>query len=336
VVRLNWRRGLALSLSLSILAALALVLTTFEPETIQNLGLLEPRFLVLALLMFLAAISVEGRRISLVANAMGAETSWFQGCQYYLTISFAQLVTPMGMGELPALTYLYNRAGLRLGGALAAAIVRSFITKLVFLCGVLWLWFFSGGTVQFGPVTGELFNGVALVFTLTTVFNAVYVLFPRLIEGLFARIPLKWRRGALGRWQQRLAVEAREFDKGLGIMWRRGPFLLVRIALLSMLYWAIWFGLLPIIARGLNTVVAPMELISRQFALTLALPYIPVPGASGALELAMAGVYKGVVPRAVLGLFILCWRVLTYYLLLLLGGLAALGSVWSKFKIGQE
>jgi len=335
-VNFNWRRGLGISLTLSVVVALYLIWKTVNPETLENLGLIKPRFLVLALAMLFTAIGIEGRRISLVANAMGGKVGWFRGCIIYLTATFAALVTPMGMGELPALTYLYNRCGLKLGVSLAAAIVRSFVTKLVFLAGILWVFGSTRGRVQVGLVTGNLFIIVALVFVGTTVINAAYVLFPKLIQKLFGLMPQRWRKGALGQWQQRLDVEAREFDKGLKILWDRGPILLLRIAMLSLLFWTVWFGILPVAARGLGVIAEPIMLISRQFTLTLALPFIPVPGGSGALELAMAGVYRGIIPKSALGIFILCWRLITYYALLLLGALAALGSMWRREKAWQE
>lgn len=329
-MRFNWRRGLGLSLSLSILVAVLLIWKTFDRDTLNNLGLLEPGFLVLAVTMLLVAICIEGQRIRLVARAMGGSISWLQGCLTYLSVSFASLITPMGMGELPALTYMYNTAGLNLGTSLAAAIVRSFITKLVFLGGIAWLLGLARGRVQFGPITGDLFTIVALIFAATAVLNASYVLFPKLLHKMFAKLPQRWQRGYLSKWKQRLELEAREFDKGLKIMWSRGPWGIVRVVLLSLAYWITWFGILPVLARGLGIRVDPILLISRQFTLTLALPFIPVPGASGALELGMAGVYQGVVPRASLGIFILSWRLVTYYLLLLLGALAALRSLWGS------
>lgn len=88
--------------------------------------------------------------------------------------------------------------------------------------------------------------------------------------------------------------------------------------------------MLPVLARGLGVGADPVTLVSSQFVLTLALPFIPVPGASGAMELAMAAMYNGLMPKAVLGLFILCWRLFTYYLLLILGAVTALGSLWGK------
>lgn len=335
-MRFNWRRGLSLSLSLSIAVALVLVWRTFDEDTLANLGLLQPRFLVRALGLLFISIGLEGLRIRLVARAMGATIPWIRGCLIFLSVTFANLVTPMGMGELPALTYMYNKAGLNLGASLAAAIVRNFVTKLVFLTGIIWLFGLARGKVQFGPITGDLFTVVALVFAATTVISATYVLFPRLLHGLFTKLPQRWRRGSLSKWQQRLEMEAKEFDKGLRIMWKRGVLTLVGIALLSLGYWFTWFAMLPVLARGLGVSVDPALLISRQFSLTLALPFIPVPGASGALELAMAGVYQGVVPRGVLGIFILSWRVVTYYLPLLLGAMAALGSLWGSGGNRQE
>jgi uncharacterized protein (TIRG00374 family) len=326
----NWRRGLVISVGLSVLVALILVWKTLDLQALRNIGFVESGFLALAGAMLLAASALEGRRISLVAKAMGGKVRWFKGCTIFLSCTFAQLVTPMGLGEIPAVAYLLNKNGLRLGLSVAAAILRSFITKLVFSLGVILLFVFARGWMQFGPVTGELFTLVALVFAITLLLNAAYVLFPELLEKIFAKLPRRWRKGKFGQWQQRLEVEASEFALGMKILWARGPWMLLRIVILNLVFWLLWFGMLPVLARGLGVVADPVFLVSSQFILTLALPFIPVPGASGALELAMAAMYKGVIPKAVLGLFILCWRLFTYYLLLILGAISALGSLWGK------
>lgn len=332
----NWRRGVGISVGLSVVVALILIWKTLDLEALRNLGLLESGFFGLAAAMLFVAIGIEGRRISLVANAMGGKINWFKGCTLFLSCTFAQLVTPMGLGEIPALAYLYNKNGLKLGASLAAAIVRNFITKLAFAAGVVWLFVYARGRVQYGPVTNELFTVVALVFAVTLFVNAAYVLFPRINEKIFAKLPRRWRKGKFGQWQQRMEVEASEFAVGLKILWARGPWLLLRICLLSLLFWLTWFGMLPVLARGLGVAADPVSLISSQFVLTLALPFIPVPGASGALELAMAGMYQGVMPTAVLGLFILSWRFFTYYLLLILGAISALGTLWGTAHGSRE
>lgn len=326
----NWRRGLVISVGLSIFVALILIWKTFDFQALSNLGVVESGFLALAGSMLLVAIAIEGRRITLIAHAMGGKIRWFMGCTIFLSCTFAQLVTPMGLGEIPAVAYLFNKNGLRLGLSLAAAIIRSFITKLVFSVGVIWLFVYARGRLQFGPVTDELFTVVALVFAATLLINAAYVLFPGLLEKVFAKLPQRWRKGKFGQWQQRLEVEASEFAVGMKILWARGPWILLRIVILSLIFWLLWFGMLPVLARGLGVVADPVSLVSSQFVITLALPFIPVPGASGALELAMAAMYKEIIPIAVLGLFILCWRLFTYYLLLVLGAISALGSLWGK------
>lgn len=332
----NWRRGLGISVSLSILAALVLIWKTVDLKAVNNLGLLASGYLGLAAAMLLLAIGLEGRRISLLARAMGASLGWFRGCTLFLSCTFAQLVTPMGLGEVPALAYLLNKNGLKLGTSVAAAVIRSFTTKLVFSAGVFWLFFYARGRVEYGPVTSEIFTVVALFFAVTLVVNAAYVLYPRGVQAVFAWFPAKWRRGRVARWQEQLATEAQEFAAGLRLLRAGGPLLFVRLILLSVVFWLAWFGMLPVLARGLGARTDSLSLISSQFVLTLALPYIPVPGASGALELAMAGMYRGIVPRAVLGLLILSWRFYTYYLILILGAVCALGALWGRKRISGE
>lgn len=321
-MQLNWRQGLAISVSLSILVALVLVWRTLDLAALKDLGRFKPSFLGLAAAMLLLAIGVEGRRISLLANAMGGNIRWFKGCTLYLSCTFAQLVTPMGLGEIPALAYLFNANGLKLGASMAAAVLRSFITKLVFAAGVIWL---LARRVQYGPVTKEILRGMTLVFAATLLINAAYVLFPHTIEKIFAKLPSRWRQGKLGLWQRRLEAEADEFAAGLKVLRAGKPWLLLQIVALSLTFWLLWFGLLPTLAWGLGVAAAPVDLISSQFLLTLALPFIPVPGAGGALELAMAGMYQNLMPRVALGLFILSWRLYTYYFLLILGAVFSLG-----------
>lgn len=335
-MNIRWQRGLAVSLALSVLAVLLVIIFTFDEQTIDNLGYIEPRFLLLAALMLLAAVAVEGYRIALIARAMGGQLTWARGCSIFLTTHFAAQITPMGMAELPALTWYYNQAGINVGLALAAAIVRSFITKLVFLTGIIYLFGIARGRVQFGPVTGDIFSLMTLAFVATVVLNALYVLFPSFVLGLWQRLPRKWREGRLAGIQKRLDLEAREFDRGLGWLWRKRPLVLLPIGLLSLLYWTLFFGILPVIARGLNLQVEPLALVSRQFVLTLALPFIPLPGGSGALELAMMGVYQGIIPRSLIGIFVVVWRIFSYYAFLLLGGGATLGRLWRKGKEKAE
>lgn len=331
----NWRRGLYLSVGLSISVALLLLWRTFDLEVFADVSIFSSGALGLAGAMLLLAIGIEGRRISLLATAMGVHIRWFKGCTFFLSCSFAQLVTPMGLGEIPALTYLYSKSGLKLGLSLAAAVVRNFVTKLVFSAGVLLFIFTVRGRIPYGPVTSQLFTVVALVFAATLLVNSSYVLFPRLAEVIFAKLPRSWREGRLGKWQQRLEAEAKEFGIGLKVLWARGPLLLLRILFLSLCFWVIWFGMLPVLAWGLGIRTEPLTLIGSQFILTLALPFIPVPGASGALELAMAATYQHLVPRGLLALFILAWRFFSYYLLVILGAAAALGSLWGSARVNR-
>lgn len=324
----NWRRGVKLSLALSICTAAILVFSTFKPETLNLLRGFNLRYLALAVAMLAGAVVIEGYRISLIAISMGGQLTWLQGCSVFLGTTFASLSTPMGLGEIPALSWFYSHCGFNPGLAVAAAIVRNFTTKLAFLAGIIYLFGFCRQRIQFGPVTGDLFSLVALFFLLSLVLNASYVLLPGIFSRLFGLLPACLFQGRLGRWRQGLTHEAQEFDMGLRQLWSRHPLLLFPVGLLSLGYWGLYFGILPVLARGLNLYPNPAAIISRQFVLTLALPFIPIPGGSGAMELAMAGVYRGLIPRAFIGVLILSWRFFTYYLLLLLGAMTAIRRLW--------
>jgi uncharacterized membrane protein YbhN (UPF0104 family) len=74
-------------------------------------------------------------------------------------------------------------------------------------------------------------------------------------------------------------------------------------------------------AAGAGTPAAPLALWPLGFLYGAAV--VPAPGGGGAVEVAFRAALAGVIPVAIFGAALLWWRFYTFYLYILLGGIAA-------------
>jgi len=63
-----------------------------------------------------------------------------------------------------------------------------------------------------------------------------------------------------------------------------------------------------------------LEVVGAQIPLYYIFSFIPSPGASGGVEITLASVFLRFAGARRLGMFILLWRIITYYFPMLVGG----------------
>jgi len=68
----------------------------------------------------------------------------------------------------------------------------------------------------------------------------------------------------------------------------------------------------------------------------LAAAYAPTPGSSGAAELSLAALFGSIVPFPLLGVFVLLWRSITYYLTLIVGGVTLLLTYGRETSVNER
>ncbi len=332
-----WKKGLVFSLALSIAATLYVFLHHLEEDTLLNLLQLRAAFLLLAFVMVLFLWIIEGFRIRLLVAVLGDKKriTLSEAIRVYLSTFFFAAVTPFAAGEWPAHIVALHRQGLSLGEASAVTIARSFFTKIVFtLTALIFLHFYREQTIP-ALLNKAFIYAVFISFSLSLLFFLL-LWRPALLEWLLEKChTISWLASFLAKSSRGKGVlsflknEVEKFAstaRGLN-RWKSGA--LAAIIILTILYWICFFSIAPVLLAGLNKQVPILKAFSWQFAIQLVLPYIPIPGGSGVVELSLAGLFKYFIPPSVLGLFIFTWRFFTYYLLLAFGGLAALESLRS-------
>jgi uncharacterized protein (TIRG00374 family) len=329
-----WKKGLGISLALSITAALFVFFRNFNEDTLENLLKVRVEYLLIAIIMVFILWIIEGLRIRLLVSTFSNQKniSLFEAMQIYLLTFFFASVTPLAAGEWPAHIYALSRHGLSLGESSAVTVTRSFLTRFLFtVTAISFLIIFRSRLVP------TFLNRVFIYAVFVSVFTLLGLLFilwkPMSLSWVLQKIgSFAWGKYIFSRnpkWQKIypfLGQELRDFLYSTRSLNRFKIGNLIIISLLSVAFWLCFFSIAPVILLGLNKPAPYLQSLVWQVVIQMIIVYIPIPGGSGVAELSLASLFAYFVPPSVLGIFVMVWRFFTYYVLLFFGGLIALGK----------
>ena len=85
--------------------------------------------------------------------------------------------------------------------------------------------------------------------------------------------------------------------------------------------------IIPILLGGLGAEPNFFRAYVMQTIVYLILPYMPTPGASGIAEVGSASLFIAFIPQQLVGLVTFGWRLFTFHLVLLVGGIFAFREI---------
>ncbi|GAB6100681.1 flippase-like domain-containing protein [Halanaerocella petrolearia] len=335
------KRGLELSLIVSILALGGLFLFTINDDTFAKLMSVNTFYLALAILISFSMWTVGGLRIKLVADAAGENLTIKKAVRIFLIGAFVSNVTPFASGGGPAQVFLLHKDGLSLGKATTIIVVQ-FVLRLVFFglaAPILFFWF--GDLIDPGLIPPQLFNIAILVALGISLLMIYFIWQPKKIKKLVTKLRELSFLQPLMKYEKtkklidRFYHEVEEFHDSLWQLTKYKQSSLIWAGICTILYWGLFFAIAPVILLGLGVKPFFLRSFIMQTIFYLILPYIPTPGASGVAELGFASLFSSFVPAGLIGLLSLVWRFLTFYLVLILGGVALL-RILTKSAVSSE
>ncbi|NLG84245.1 MAG: flippase-like domain-containing protein [Firmicutes bacterium] len=299
-----------------------------------------PFFLLLGLATVFASWIVEGLRVHLIALALEERVPVWPLIRINIATSFSGNVVPFAsMTAPPTQVFLLHREGIPLGKATAIVAIRTAASTLFFTtCAPLLL--FSFGT----RVVRQLIPNLALSALLQVILFASAVaalltlailirpeLGARLTNAAFS---LRFVRRLLGtRSEQvveRVAREAREFHASMTGLFRSPGYAAV-IALLTVVYWVLYFSVAPLLLLGVGfglQFTGALKMIALLFLTYFLLSYLPIPTGSGVSELSFGSIllFFGI-PDPIRTVILVVWSFLCVQIYTLLGGAFFLGAL---------
>lgn len=320
-----WLRRALRGVVLAMAVGTAVFLVTVEGDTWSRLA--DARWGLLALVPALVALAwaCNGTRTWLLAPVVAKSIRWREALGVTLAVEFALAATPGGLGGVPVRVALSR--GLGIPPEASLAIVAADVAADVIFFSLLWP--FAAVSVLallarggFGEPVLEAWSRAHPLLWLGV---AAAVAVPLVAWGAWC-----WRRRRPGGRLERLAGGARRTAANVARFWRLGKLRFAAAVAVAAVQWTCRYGVLPLtfFAMGVEVPVLPLMLL--QGCLFLVSLLVVLPGGGGSVELLSGFILPLFAPAVLVGPVLLLWRLATYHLYVLAGGIA----LWRQLRGG--
>lgn len=309
-MRLRW---LVTPVSLATLGAVTWVTVGGVAGFHGTLGLLPGAIHLQALLIFLAELLCRGGRLTLLARGVARPLGLVGACATQLVGEAAAAVTPSRSGSDPARLLALRRLGVDLPGGGAMMVGEMVVEAVALAVAVLLL-------VLLVPGIGIPTAGIALyvVGSLTVATGIVGLA----AGGGRRRLPRVLRWLGLGRrgWTW-IRAGARRFRREVRELSRASRSLAAGAVGLSIARVALRLSFLPLLVAPFAPDAHLGPLVEWPLLLLYTMSVLPPPGGGGSVELGFSVGLASTLPAGALAGILVWWRVYTFYLGAVLGGL---------------
>jgi hypothetical protein len=326
ISRQQIKKGVILSVSVSITALILVMFLSQSKITIESFFQLDLNYFVLAGMLTLIFWLFRALKLQVLIRAMNGKIKLKNIFGIYLASAFVSHVTPSSFGGLPFQVYFLHKEGLPLGKATALSVLDSMLTIIFFMVTTPFLLFVWGEQLRLGSRFQSLFYLATILLTIFILVSLVLI-----FNAGRAKVFLNWL--ASRRWVKSLFKEEtlerfinfieREidfFNEGIRILSGSWKDMFLAIVY-TVLYWVFYLSLAPVLLAGLGVKITLPPVIIAQLVFNFIQPVIPTPGGSGGAELGFAYLFKFLVPGYLLAVFVAIWRFFTFYLSLIIGGI---------------
>jgi len=305
------------------------VICYFYGEDLKSFGVGEVVFSSRAVLALAGAVGLLVIRdlayMTRVKILSMGEFSWRSSLNIVLLWEFASAITPSVIGGSPIAIYFMKREGMTLGRSVSTVLATSLMDEFFYVL-VVPLLIIIIGTDAFIPeglsATAEMglrvmfFTGYGIHCAIMILILFVLFIAPRSTRNVLLHI---FRLPGLKRWSlkvekvtQEWMLASKSFKGAPRGMW-------LKTLGVTCVSWTARFLILNAVLYIFFESVQNLEVFARQLSLWIAMLVSPTPGASGIAEFSLPVFMQGV--AVVGGATILVWRLLTYFIYLIIGSL---------------
>lgn len=324
------RRGVRIFVALAVAAAVVLIVLTVNRDTLTGLARIRWYWLALTGLLWVIAAAADGTRLAVLSRAGEHRLGVLRSCEIILVGYFMAAITPFQVGGLPLQLYSMNKWGISPGKASAMLLARGILFYgMVFAAAP----FIAGYLGVSSLLLRVLAVYIGIIITAGGALIVLGLAFPRVLRRWQERAGNESHPGRLRRLLAHGLVEAEHFLAGLRLFLHgRNLKLLAGAAGLTLVYGVTYFGMGASLLAGLGVLAAndTFRVVGINTLLTAVLLFIPTPGAGGVAEAGAAALYALLCPRYMLGIFVVLWRLFSFYLGAIIGGAVALKHTTHK------
>ncbi len=279
--------------------------------------------------ILLAFVFIFGRDFGLIwrfKTMTDHQISWLQAFRVHILSEFTSAVTPSAIGGSGLVVLFLNKEGISAAKSTTIMIANLLLDELFFIlmCPVMFLLLpvnvvFNSTSILSGTIAAVFWVVYSILFIWTTFLFIILFFKPKwiakIVEILF-KIPFlrRWR-GKIDSFFEQLILASAELRNKSNVFW-------LTAFGATVLSWASRFLVVNALFMAFTQVGNHLVIFARQLLLWIVMVVSPTPGGSGLSEYAFKEYYNdislGVGPILIITLI---WRIISYYLYLLLGAL---------------
>lgn len=326
----RYKKWITASLFISA-ASIALILgLTFNSETIEALRTIKLEYILVAGLFHVFSYFIWGARTRSLGNALGYRINYLKTVEIIISSVFAAGITPSSAGGEPVRMHMLYRNNIPLGKATAIIVGERLLDAFLIFASLPFALYIMKDMLSNSKLNVALLTANLLAFIVLGFF--IYGLWrPEKLKTITSRItgriaPLLGKRtdASISHLIEQVDREIDLFHESIRIFISEGKKGLLWGMFFTFLFWVVEFFQLILILTGLSQTPSVLTAFAAQVLLSVVMVVPATPGASGVAELGAASIFSVFINASIIGVTIIAWRALTYYMNLLLGGLISL------------
>lgn len=305
---------------------------TWQEDSLQALTSFDPRFLWAACGLLVVAWAFDALRLHAMARAVGYRIGAATALQTNFLGYFLSAITPFTLGGGALQVYSLTRAGLPVGHGTAIVLVNGFSAQIGLSLAGIAVMFGTDLSISADPRIQQLLQVGVILYAVVAIALALMVWHVERARRFVQAIVRGVLRIVTNGGRVRSAAAAVdnfivELNQGMQtIVQRQWGWAIVAGGAYA-LHFTAQAAVVPVLAMGAGVSVPFGALLLIQVPIYLLASILPTPGGSGGLEFGLAGALITFVPAAQIGVTVAGWRLLTFYLVVAIGGLVALAFV---------
>ena len=290
----------------------AVIYTTVDINTLQNLTRFHAWSLLLALLAVGLGMFFDGSRLMPLVKISNEKITLYQAVQVIFGNYFLALLTPGATGGAVAQVMFLRHAGVPTGKAAVLVIVRTLLSIFFLALCMPFIFLHDEGIVP------GVSNNILMAITLTAFLGIVFIVVGAR-RGFLDYVVVWIARRLHDKKRHQLFGLYRDTKSAISLL-LGAPRQMLVVFVESGLNLLCIYAVVPCLLLGLGVTDADWyTVMGRMIFLNMLLYFSPTPGGSGIAEGGFVLLFAATVPAGTVGIVAVCWRLIAEYLPFLIG-----------------
>ncbi len=335
------KKLLYLSLLISVFSIVVVLIFTVDSTTIAAIMSVKHEYIIAAAALHAFSYLVWGLRTKFMCQALGYHIGTLKAVEIVTSSTLVAAITPASAGGEPVRIHLLHKNKMPIGHATAVVIGERVIDAILLLSFVPFVFFILRDVLSIHSLDAMFI--LAELLSISVFGLMIYGMwkphkikrFLHFIVNRIARISGKNTDVALSKILTRVDSEFDNFHDSIRIFLTHGKKGLLYGTVCTILFWIVEYSILPVIMMGLDQNPPIIMIFSAQVLLSIIMVLAATPGASGVAELGATTMLSAFMIPSLLGIAVIGWRALTFYMNILVGSFVSVKILKDTDLIGK-